>query len=324
MPLDNIRTLVKEDLQALDQAITTHLDSEVDLTREISQHILAAGGKRLRPLLIILVAHFFTYPGEQHIQLAAIIELIHTATLLHDDVVDNAHTRRSHKTANAVWGNQASVLVGDFIYSRTFQMMIKLENQTIMDILANASNTIASGEIMQLLNCGKSDVSEATYMDTIGRKTATLFAAATQLGALISNQDEATIAALKTYGFQLGMAFQLIDDALDYGSSERDIGKALGQDLAEGKPTLPLIYLLTHSKPEHQAFLREALQKRKQEYAQEVLQMIQQSKALTYTYEKARQAMQKALQALNSVNVPHNSYKQALVDLAQYTIERSY
>ncbi len=241
MEISEVRELVNSDMQDVNNLILQRLESDVVLINQIGHYIINSGGKRLRPMLVLIAARALGYTGNQHIDIAAIIEFIHTATLLHDDVVDESDMRRSNETANAVWGNAASVLVGDFLYSRAFEMMVDVDQMRIMEILSHATNRIAEGEVLQLLNCNDPDVDEHKYREVILRKTAVLFEAGTRLGAVLCQSDEATEQQLADYGLHLGIAFQMIDDALDYGSSDQDIGKNIGDDLAEGKPTLPLI-----------------------------------------------------------------------------------
>ncbi|MCB1774042.1 MAG: polyprenyl synthetase family protein, partial [Gammaproteobacteria bacterium] len=237
MEFSDIRELIAGDLRATDTLIIERLQSDVVLINQIGHYIVNSGGKRLRPMIVLLAARALGYGGPAHVELAAIVEFIHTATLLHDDVVDESEQRRNRDTANAVWGNAASVLVGDFLYSRSFEMMVSVGSMRIMEVLSHATNRIAEGEVLQLLNCNDPDTDEERYREVILRKTATLFEAGARLGAIISGAPPATEAAMAAYGLHLGMAFQMIDDALDYGSSGKDIGKNLGDDLAEGKPT---------------------------------------------------------------------------------------
>jgi octaprenyl-diphosphate synthase len=244
MNIDRIRELIATDMDNVDELIEKSLYSEINLIDQLGHHIINSGGKRLRPAIVLLSARAFSYEGEQHINLAAIIEFIHTATLLHDDVVDASLLRRGRETANQRWGNEASVLVGDFLYSRAFQMMVNAESMRIMHILSEATNTIAEGEVQQLINRQDPDTTQENYLKVIRHKTAKLFEAAAQLGAVISDRSEKEIAAMAAYGRHLGTAFQLIDDVLDYSSSAEELGKNIGDDLAEGKPTLPLLYAI--------------------------------------------------------------------------------
>ena len=242
--IDDVLNTTHDDMLQVNNTIRESLDSHVVLIKQISAYIINSGGKRLRPILVVLMAQAFAYKGNKHIQLAAIIEFIHTATLLHDDVVDESDMRRGNKTANEVWGNSASVLVGDFLYSRSFQMMVTIENLDVMNILANATNTISEGEVLQLLNIGNLNISEDQYYQVIENKTAKLFEAGCELSALISTDKKDTIQKMASYGKNLGMAFQIADDMLDYAIDNDELDKNIGDDLAEGKLTLPLIYLL--------------------------------------------------------------------------------
>ncbi|HEY1588989.1 MAG TPA: polyprenyl synthetase family protein, partial [Rhodanobacter sp.] len=256
----HVRDLAAADMQRVDALIRQRLSSDVVLINQIADHIIASGGKRLRPMLHVLAAGAAGYRGDHHTKLAAIIEFIHTSTLLHDDVVDESDLRRGRKTANALWGNAASVLVGDFLYSRSFQLMVELDDMRIMRILADTTNTIAEGEVLQLLNIGNADVSEAAYLAVIERKTAVLFAAATELGGILGGLPESQVTALRRYGMELGYAFQIADDLLDYVGDASTLGKNIGDDLAEGKPTLPLIYALERANPEQVQSLRHAIE----------------------------------------------------------------
>jgi len=241
-----IKTLTLDDSKATDQLILNELNSDVALINQIGHYIVGSGGKRLRPMLLLLAAKALNYDGKQHLTLAAVIEFIHTATLLHDDVVDESDLRRGKDSANAVWGNAASVLVGDFLYSKAFEMMVRADNMRVMEILSKTTTAIAEGEVLQLLNCNNPTTTEASYLEVISRKTAILFSAATRLSALLVDASSETEAQMAAYGMHLGNAFQLIDDALDYKANAEELGKNLGDDLAEGKPTLPLIHAIEH------------------------------------------------------------------------------
>lgn len=259
MTLDEIRLLSQQDMAAVNEHIFSQLNSDVALINQLGIYIVNSGGKRLRPLLAVLAARALGYQGSQHVTLATIIEFIHTATLLHDDVVDESMLRRGKETANAVFGNQASVLVGDFLYTRAFQLMVSLERMRVMQILADATNVIAEGEVLQLMNVNDPDTTEQSYMQVIYCKTARLFEAATELAAVLSDKDPATTEAMRQYGLHLGTAFQLIDDVLDYQADVADLGKNIGDDLAEGKPTLPLIHALKHGTESQKTLIREAI-----------------------------------------------------------------
>jgi octaprenyl-diphosphate synthase len=322
MDLDSIRELIADDLQATDRLILDRLASDVVLIDQIGHYIVGSGGKRLRPMIVLLAARTVGYQGQRHIDLAAIVEFIHTATLLHDDVVDGSDQRRSRDTANAVWGNAASVLVGDFLYSRSFEMMVTVDNMRIMEILSSATNRIAEGEVLQLLNCNDPDTDEARYREVILRKTATLFEAGARLGGVISETGAAEEQALAAYGHHLGMAFQMIDDALDYGSSEEDIGKNIGDDLAEGKPTLPLIRAMQVGDEATREMLREVIEHGGVERVDEVRQAIESTDAITYTARLAKGEAELAKRALDAL--PPSSFRTALAALADFAVDRRF
>ncbi len=321
MDLSAIRALITADLEAADAMIIDQLKSDVVLINQIGHYIVGSGGKRLRPMIVLLAARALAYQGTRHVDLATIIEFIHTATLLHDDVVDGSDMRRSRDTANAVWGNAASVLVGDFLYSRAFEMMVSVQNMRVMDILSHATNRIAEGEVLQLLNCNDPDTDEDKYREVILRKTATLFEAGARLAAVINEADEAQEAALTAYGLHLGMAFQMIDDALDYGSSDEDIGKNLGDDLAEGKPTLPLIRAMAVCNDEQRAMLRQVIEEGGTDRVDEVMAIIESTDAIAYTARLATEEAQKAKAALEAL--PASDFRDALATLADYSVQRS-
>lgn len=322
-----VRELAAADMQRVDILIRQRLSSDVMLINQIADHIIASGGKRLRPMLHVLAAGAAGYRGEQQIKLAAIIEFIHTSTLLHDDVVDESDLRRGRKTANALWGNAASVLVGDFLYSRSFQLMVELDDMRIMRILADTTNTIAEGEVLQLLNIGNADVDEASYLAVIERKTAVLFAAATELGGILGGLPEDQIAALRRYGMELGYAFQIADDLLDYVSDSGTLGKNIGDDLAEGKPTLPLIYALQHaqSDPERSGqakTLRHAIKHGGLDSLDRIITSIRDSGALDRTRERALAHARAARDALSGL--PASNYRDALASLAEFSVQRTF
>ena len=320
--IDLIRALAGEEMAAVDREIERQLQSDVVLIRQLGAYLIHSGGKRLRPLLLLLAAKGFGYDGDKHIKLAAIIEFIHTATLLHDDVVDASELRRGQSTANAVFGNEASVLVGDFLYSRAFEMMVDVDQMLVMDVLAKTTNTIAEGEVLQLLNCNDPDTSEERYLTVIRNKTAKLFEAATRLAAMISGQDEVMQQSLANYGMHLGIAFQLIDDALDYSADSSTLGKNIGDDLAEGKPTLPLIHCMKTGTPEQAEIIRNAIISGAVDQIEQVRIAIESTDSITYT---ARRAEEQARLAMNSVeNMPASPYKQALLDLALYSVHRTF
>lgn len=318
----DVRALAADDMQRVDALIRHRLSSDVVLINQIADHIIASGGKRLRPMLHVLAAGAAGYGGDQHIKLAAVIEFIHTSTLLHDDVVDESDLRRGRKTANALWGNAASVLVGDFLYSRSFQLMVELDDMRVMRILANTTNTIAEGEVLQLLNIGNADVDEAAYLAVIERKTAVLFAAATELGGVLGGLPEEQIAALRRYGMELGYAFQIADDLLDYVSDADTLGKNIGDDLAEGKPTLPLIYAMQKADPEQVQSLRHAIEHGGLDSLERIVAAIRDSGALDRTQERAVQHAKAARAALETL--PASAYRDALAALADYSVQRSY
>ncbi len=322
MPLASIRALVQSDLAATDKFICTELQSDVQFINQIVDYVLTAGGKRIRPMLVLLSARALNHQKQQHIELAAAIELFHTATLLHDDVVDNSNLRRGHETANAVWGNCASVLVGDFLYSRAFQVLVKLNNMDVLRIFTDATNTLAEGEILQLLNCHNPDTSEKAYYEVIQRKTAKLFEVATQTGTALADYSSKQMRAMQDYGMQLGMAFQLIDDAMDYHSSAAEMGKNIGNDLTEGKPTLPLIYALRKGKKAEVALIREAIKTGSTDQINSIISIIESTGAIEYTANAAKQYAQTARTSLTYL--PESPYRQALHDLTEFVVERSY
>lgn len=322
MPLESIRHLVEKDLQSTDQFIISQLESNIPLVKQIIEYVLTCGGKRVRPMVLLLSARALAHRGQSHIDLAAVIELIHTATLLHDDVVDSSTLRRGHKTAHTIWGNDASVLVGDFLYSRAFQVVVDLRHQAILDIFAKATHYIAEGEILQLVNCNNPDTTEAFYFEIIQRKTAKLFEIAAQLGALLSSEIDSEILAMRDYGLHLGLAYQLIDDALDYSRSAEQTGKNVGQDIAEGKTTLPLIHAMRKSKGADLSLLRDAIKTGSSQHLQDILGIIESTDAIKYTADAAKQHAQKAKQALSQV--ASSPYRKALEELADFVVDRTY
>ncbi|QDE40837.1 octaprenyl-diphosphate synthase [Luteibacter pinisoli] len=323
-PIDfaGVRALATDDMREVDALIRHRLSSDVVLINQIAEHIIAGGGKRLRPMLHVLAARAAGYQGVEHAKLAAIIEFIHTSTLLHDDVVDESDMRRGRKTANALWGNAASVLVGDFLYSRSFQLMVELDDMRIMRILANTTNTIAEGEVLQLLNIGNADVDEAAYLAVIERKTAVLFAAATELGGVLGGLPDDQVAALRHYGMQLGYAFQIADDLLDYVSDADTLGKNIGDDLAEGKPTLPLIYAMQTADADQLKSLRHAIEHGGLDSLDRIIAAIRDSGALERVHEKAVSHAVAAREALASL--PPSAHRDALATLADYSVERRF
>jgi octaprenyl-diphosphate synthase len=318
--LEKLNQLIAADMAAVDQVIRSRLQSDVALVSQVGEYIIASGGKRLRPALVVLSARTFGYQGKLHFDLAAVVEFIHTATLLHDDVVDESELRRGRETANAMFGNAASVLVGDFLYSRAFQMMVEAGDMRVMQTLADATNLIAEGEVLQLLNCNDADVDAENYLRVIHRKTAKLFEAAMRLGAIIAKQDTAAEEAAARYGMHLGTAFQLVDDVLDYSGNAEEIGKNLGDDLAEGKPTLPLIYAMQHGTPAQAQVIREAIEQGDINRFEEVLQIVQQTGALDYTRQQAQLEADKAIAELSAI--ADSQYKQSLVELAKLAASR--
>ena len=319
--IKKITSLVEKDFTATNRVIINQLKSDVALVNQLGHYIVSAGGKRLRPLLVLMVAKSLGYQGGKHHQTAAIIEFIHTATLLHDDVVDESDKRRGRDTANTLFGNAASVLVGDFLYSRSFQMMVAIDKMEIMQILSDTTNKIAEGEVLQLMNCNDPNASEESYFEVIKYKTAILFAAACQLGAVIANQPELK-SPLHKYGMHLGLAFQLMDDALDYIADSDELGKNVGDDLAEGKPTLPLIYAMHNASPESSALIKKCIENGGLDKLDQVLEIIEQTKAIEYTLEKANQEVALAKSQLDSM--PANKFTQALYQLADLAVKRSF
>ncbi|GAB6035329.1 octaprenyl diphosphate synthase [Galenea microaerophila] len=321
MTLAEIRQLIAEDIAATDQLILNRLASDVVLINQIGHYIINSGGKRLRPLMTLLSARACGYEGTHHLTMAAVIEFIHTSTLLHDDVVDESDTRRGNKTANEVWGNAASVLVGDFLYSRAFEMMVEPDEMKVMQVMSEATNVIAEGEVLQLLNCHDISTDEARYMEVIHRKTAKLFEAATQMGAILAHQPQWE-APLAQYGCWVGTAFQLVDDALDYMADEAELGKSIGDDLAEGKPTLPLIYMMAHGTEAEKAIIKRAIESEGIALIEEVSAIIQKSGAIDYTYQVARKEAEAAKAAL--APLPDSHFKEALYALADLAVERTH
>jgi octaprenyl-diphosphate synthase len=319
---NDVQALSRTDMEAVNTLIRARLASDVVLINQIAEHIIGGGGKRLRPMLHLLAARAAGYRGDDHIQLAALIEFIHTSTLLHDDVVDESDLRRGRKTANALWGNAASVLVGDFLYSRAFQLMVELDSMRVMRILADTTNRIAEGEVLQLLNIGNPDTNEQAYLDVIERKTAVLFAAATRLGAVLAGLPREQEEALAEYGLQLGYSFQIADDLLDYVSDAGTLGKNIGDDLAEGKPTLPLIYAIAHSTPEQAASLRRAIETGGLDSLDNIVAAIRDSGALERTRAKAQAYARAARAAL--APLPVSREREALEVLADYALQRDH
>jgi len=320
--LDALYALIADDMHAVDAVIRQRLHSEVVLVNQVAEYIVTSGGKRMRPALVILAAGAMGYRGAHQHQLAAVVEFIHTATLLHDDVVDESNLRRGRDTANALFGNAASVLVGDFLYSRAFQMMVEVGNLRIMEILADATNTIAEGEVLQLMNCHNADLEVEDYLRVIRFKTAKLFEAAGRLGAVIGAAGPDVEAGLANYGMHLGTAFQLIDDVLDYSGAEVETGKHLGDDLAEGKPTLPLIHVLKHGTSEQSACVRNAIVSGGRDQFLDVLAAVRATGALDVARVQAEAESKAAVDALDCV--PASIYRDALIELSAFAVTRHY
>jgi octaprenyl-diphosphate synthase len=320
--IQSIYSLIKDDMVAVDSMIQSRLQSDVVLINKLGHYIINSGGKRLRPALAILCARACGYQGQHHINLATIIEFIHTATLLHDDVVDNSDMRRGRETANNIWGNEASVLVGDFLYTRSFEMMVEMESMRLMKVLSHTTNVIAEGEVLQLLNCNDASTTEQRYLEVIHHKTAKLFEAAGLLGAIISESSTEVEQAMASYAMHLGSAFQLVDDLLDYSESSETIGKNIGDDLAEGKPTLPLIYAMQHGTTEQASTIKEAIEKGQRDKINEIIAIIESTGAIGYTSKAAENEVAQAKQALSILN--DSQYKEALASLADFSISRKF
>src|SRR5258708_825068 len=321
MNLEEIRALVQTDLESVNRVIRARLKSEVPLVDQIADHIIAGGGKRLRHLLVVGVGRACAHEGNAVFDAAALIEFIHTATLLHDDVVDGSSMRRGRDTANEVFGNQASVLVGDFVYSRAFQMMAALTSQPVMEIMAEATNVIAEGEVLQLMNAHNPDTTEQRYLEVIYRKTAKLFEAGAEVAAVLAQAQAPVRRALATYGRHLGIAYQLVDDVLDYRSNPKERGKNLGDDLAEGKPTLPLIHALKSGSETQRTAIRRAIEQGGLEQLEQVVAAIEATGALDYTARLARTELEQALSSLGPL--PDSSYKDGLAALARFAVEHT-
>jgi octaprenyl-diphosphate synthase len=317
-----IQALAQSDMTAVNDLIYDQLQSDVALINQLGIYIVNGGGKRMRPMLTVLAARAFAYQGEKHWEIAAIIEFIHTATLLHDDVVDESNMRRGRETANALFGNSASVLVGDFLYTRSFQMMTKLGDMRIMDILSEATNIVAEGEVLQLMNCNDASTTEESYMQVIYCKTAKLFEAATRLAAVIAKQDTKIEQAMADYGKYLGTAFQLVDDIMDYTADAKEMGKNVGDDLAEGKPTLPLLYAMEHGNDAQQKLIKEAIELGNgMDNLELILEAMEETGSLRYTQKQAEIEADKAIQALNVI--ADGEHKEALIALAHIAANRS-
>jgi len=316
----DIQNLVREDLKAVDDLLINRLESEVALINQVSSYIINAGGKRIRPLLVVLMSRALGYQGIIHHVMAVVIELIHTATLIHDDIVDESKVRRGTETPNQVWGNAASVLVGDFIYSRAFEIMVEPNSMDIMKVLSKATNAIAEGEVLQLLNIGNKELNEADYLKVIEKKTACLFQAATQISAIISDSDSSIENQMKSFGLNLGNAFQIVDDVLDYQSNEELLGKRIGDDLSEGKMTLPLIHSLSNSSKVTNKRLRDIISNNNVEEIDTVLEIFQETGSIDYTINRAKEISVNAKHCL--VNLNESAYKNALSLLCDISVER--
>ncbi len=320
--IEHIRELVEADMLLVNSLIEKSLYSEVELIDQLSHYIINSGGKRLRPVVVLLSSRVFSYAGNQHINLAAIIEFIHTATLLHDDVVDASLLRRGHATANQRWGNEASVLVGDFVYSRAFQMMVNIDSMCVMKILSEATNTIAEGEVQQLINRHDPKTSKENYLKVIRDKTAKLFEAAARLGAVISHSTEKEEQAMAAYGRHLGTAFQLIDDVFDYNSSPEELGKNIGDDLAEGKPTLPLLYAMWHGNEAETKIIHSAIENGGLQNIDQIKAAIISTGAISYTEKIANEEAELAINAIK--DLPSSEHLDALKNLAKFSVTRQY
>jgi octaprenyl-diphosphate synthase len=317
-----ITRTIAADMEAVNGVIRQRLQSDVALVNQIAEYIIGAGGKRIRPVLVLLLANAYGYRGTGHHELAAVVEFIHTATLLHDDVVDESSMRRGRQTANAMFGNAASVLVGDYLYSRAFEMMTSLDDMRVMEILSRATTVIAEGEVLQLLNMHDPDVTQDSYLTVIRSKTAKLFEAAAQLGALVAGANDRQIDAAGEYGRSLGTAFQLIDDVLDYAGDAAEIGKNVGDDLREGKPTLPLIYVMENGTPEQRALIRSCIEQGDETHFDAVLAAVTNSGALDYTRREAEAAAGRAAAAI--ADLPDSEFKQSLLQLCSFAVDRNH
>ena len=320
--LEAIREFMAADMRAVDDVIRTRLDSQVPLIRQVAEYIVGGGGKRLRPLVLLLSAGAFDYRGAHRHELAAVVEFIHTATLLHDDVVDESSLRRGRDTANALFGNAAAVLVGDFVYSRAFQMMVQTDNPRVLRVLADATNVIAEGEVLQLVNCHNPEIDEGAYLEVVRCKTAKLFEAAARLGAILGGAPRDQEDAIAAYGTHLGTAFQLIDDVLDYSGEEAVIGKKVGDDLAEGKPTLPLIHAIRRGTEKEALLVRRAIEHGGRDQLAAVIEAIRSTGALDYAREQAGRESRAAREAVG--RLPHSRHLEYLLQLAEFAVTRTY
>lgn len=322
MPLTTIQGLVKADLAQTNKAIFSHVNSDIPMVNDMIQYMLDCGGKRVRPMLLLLAARALHCPNSKHVELAAVIEMIHTASLMHDDVVDRSVLRRGRKAAHLVWNTQASILVGDFLYLRAFEIIVNLGHQAILSIFSETTQLLAQGELLQLNNCNNPDTTEAYYFEVIKHKTAKLFEMASQFGALIATESERDIIAMRDFGLHLGMAYQLVDDVLDYSQPAEETGKTMGQDLAEGKMTLPLIHAKQKSKGADLALIQEAIKTGSSEHIKEILGIIESTEAIKYTSDTAKQHATMAKEAI--AHVVDSPYRAAMLTLADFVVERSY
>lgn len=318
--LDQVRALTSDDFDEMNDLIERELRSDVPLVREITSYIVQSGGKRLRPLIVLLVARMCSYKGTDHIKLATLVEFLHTATLLHDDVVDKSTRRRNRRSANAIWGNSASVLVGDFLYSRAFELMVEINSMNLMNIISEATNAIAEGEVLQLQNVGNTSLSEMEYMDIIRRKTAMLFQAAAHTGAVLAGAETDEVRLFQDFGLHFGLAFQLIDDWLDYAGTSESMGKNVGDDLSEGKATLPLIYTMSHGSKAESETIKDAINSQSEERIDDVIHAVRSSGALDYVRERAQQQTDWCLSCLESLTT--NPFRRGLEALANVALCR--
>ncbi|MFT5114282.1 MAG: octaprenyl-diphosphate synthase [Parasphingorhabdus sp.] len=320
--LAGVMELVAEDMLLVNKCIAQHLDSDIVLIKSLAAYLINSGGKRLRPITLLLCTGALDCDDSRRIDLAATIEFIHTATLLHDDVVDSSELRRGNATANSVWGNEASVLVGDFLYSRAFEMMVAADSMAVMDVMAETTNRIAEGEVMQLLNAHSADLAENQYIETITRKTAKLFESAGKLAAILAGANQTDFQSLANFGMHLGIAFQIVDDLLDYSQDAEEMGKNQGDDLSEGKPTLPLIYALSQCNEKDAELIRNAIELGDRNQFHEIKRIIESTNALEYTSSRAQDEIIKAKQCLSSL--PDSRYRRALEDLADFSVARTF
>lgn len=322
MTIDRIRALVSEDFDAVNHLIINKIQSQVGLIDDLSKHIIQSGGKRLRPLLVLLSSHACNYKGFDHITLAAMVEFFHTATLLHDDVVDESTLRRGRKTANSIWGSKASILVGDYLFTQSVELMVGVGHSEILKLLADTSHKISCGEVKQLANRHNPSLSFEEYFEVIKAKTALLFAAASSIGAYLGEKNKQTQDELYAYGLHLGNAFQLIDDAMDYCSDAETMGKNVGDDLADGKATLPLLHALEHGNARQKEQIRESLLQGSLDYLPEIKQAIEETKAIEFTRDFARKEIDLAINALQSLT--DSAYKDAMIELAHFALNRTH